>query len=67
MTNLKVDWISCDVCPVSAQPKHLLVKTENGDAGWLYDGDKVTCPQCKSRGVIRTDDGLAWAEMEGKV
>lgn len=58
MKTLKITWLeSCSLCGFS---EYLDVTTERGIGCYLWDGDKVKCPNCGNTGEIICEDGRAF-------
>ncbi|CDG47886.1 hypothetical protein SCTVLC_1168 [Serratia symbiotica SCt-VLC] len=58
MKNLNISWVG--ICPL-CDNDILKVETEDGSDSWLYEGEKITCPQCGSTGAVEVDEDHAYA------
>ncbi|HHP6793664.1 hypothetical protein NRA52_12190 [Acinetobacter baumannii] len=65
MKTLKITWL--DACSNCGFGDYAEVTTESGIGCYLWDGDKVQCPNCNHKGEIECDSGVAfvnWDEVE---
>ncbi|SPX93062.1 Uncharacterised protein [Morganella morganii] len=61
MKTLKAQWLgACEKCGHESAT----VQTEKGHDDWFYDGDKVTCENCRHAGVIEADGECAWCTWD---
>lgn len=64
MKTLNISWVG--TCP-KCECEKLKVETELGCGFRLFDGDKVTCPQCGTTGKVWCEENFAKTAWDKEV